>query len=894
MRLKKWVYTVPLRLRSLFRKEAVDSELSEELEDHLERKTRELIAAGSAPSEARRKAMREFGGLEQSKESCRDARRVNFVEDLIQDVRHGVRVLRTNLGFAVVAVLTLALGIGANTAIFSVVNTVMLRPLPYPNADRLVLLNETAENRGRLEMMSVSWQDYLDWRQQARSFQYLGIFRGQNLTLTGFDQAERLNGAMASSDIFAAMGIQPLLGRTFVVEDDNAGATPVAILSERLWRNRFSASPDVLQRTITLDGMNYTVVGVMPASMRFPSRLTDIWVPLGLYVSGMPSSRDNHPGLTAAALVKPNISLEQATSEMETIAERLGNQFPDTNSSVRVRLTTLYMSMVGNVRSSLLVLLGAVLFVLLIACVNLANMTLARGEARLHELAVRSVLGASRGRLVRQLLVESLLLALTGASLGLAWAWMALRVLVASQLSSLPRIDLIGMDLPVLGFTLLVALLVAVLFGLWPALRISSPKAQASIKQATARLSPRAGLRPFLVVAEVGLAMVLLVGATLMIRTFSSLTSVALGFRPEHVVTMRLSLPSRNYSTVEWVTFYGNLLARVEALPGVQAAGVSSLTPLVGGGSESGIFTEPLPKDPRDHGPGCTFGAVSGGYFDAMGIELVRGRTFTAHDSADSRPVIIVDEASVRAFWPGQDPIGRRVAFEFRGRTVADPQPVWREVVGVVRTVRHYDLTTPNSRLQVYVPYAQPPFWFATLPAMTLMVRTGTSPETLVNAVRHEVASLDPALPVFSVRTMTEYVEGVLEQPRMSMALMVSFGGLALLMAGVGIYGVLSYSVSQRTREIGIRMALGASQAEILRFIMRQGVILSLAGVLVGLMAALASMRLIRSLLFGVSATDLATYILVPAVLLTVALAATFIPARRATRVDPLNALRYE
>jgi putative ABC transport system permease protein len=881
-------------MRSLLRRDKVERELSDELQYHLEQKTREYTAAGLTPAEAQRKAMREFGGVELSKENCRDVRRVNFIADLLQDLRHGVRVLRKNAGFTTVAVLTLALGIGANTAIFSVVNTVMLRPLAYPDAGRLVLMNEVAQGQGRQDMMSVSWLDYLDWRQQAQSFQHLGIFRGQNLTLTGFDEAERLIGAMASSDVFNAAGIQPLLGRTFTTDEDKAGAPLVAILSERLWRERFAGSLDVINRTITLDAMNYTVVGVMPASMGFPSRVTDIWVPLGPYVSGMPSSRDNHPGLTAVGLLKPGASLQQAATEMETIAERIGKQFPDTNSAVRVQITTLYMSMVGSVRSSLLALLGAVLFVLLIACVNLANMTLARGEGRLRELAVRSAIGASRGRLVRQLLVESLLLAASGALLGTVWAWMAVKMVVAAKFSNLPRIDSIAIDFPVLVFTLVVSLVVAVLFGFWPALRITSPKAHGSIKQAAATLSPRSGLRPFLVVAEVSLAIVLLVGATLMIRTFSSLTRVSLGFQPQHVVTMRLSLPSRSYSTAQWVTFYRNLLERAEELPGVASAGVSSLTPLAGGGSESGIFTEPLPKDPKNHGPGCTFGAVSGGYFEAMGIQLVRGRTFSEHDSAGSLPVIIVDEAAVKAFWPGQDPIGRRVAFEFRGQSIADPQPVWREVVGVVRTVRHYDLTTPNSRLQVYVPYAQPPFWYTTLPAMTLMVRTQTSPESLVNAVRREVAALDPALPVFSVHTMTEYVDRVLQQPRMSMALMAGFGGLALLMAAVGIYGVLSYTVSQRTREIGIRMALGASRGEILRFIMRQGVLLSVAGLAVGVIAALASMRLIRGLLFGVSITDAATYVAVPAVLLLVALAATFIPARRATRIDPLNALRYE
>ncbi|HVH71771.1 MAG TPA: ABC transporter permease, partial [Candidatus Dormibacteraeota bacterium] len=606
--LRAWL----LRFAGLFGIRRCDADLADELESHLAMQVEDSIRSGMSPEEARRQALIRLGGTTQAMELYRERSGLPQVDTFLQDVRYGARMLCKNPGFAALAIITLALGIGANTAIFSVVNTVMLRPLPYPNADRLILLNETAENRGRVDMMSVSWQDYLDWRQQARSFQYLGVFRSQNLTLTGFDQAERLNGAMASSDVFNALGIQPLLGRAFVAEEDKAGAASVAILSERLWRNRFSASPDVLNRTITLDGMNYTVIGVMPASMRFPSRVTDIWVPLGMYVNAMPSSRDNHPGLTAVALLKPHVSVQQATSEMETIAKRIGDEFPDTNSnssfvrSTRARIITLYMNTVGSVRSSLLVLLAAVLFVLLIACVNLANMTLARGEGRLRELSVRSALGASRGRLVRQLLVESLLLALTGASLGIAWAWMALRVLVASQLSSLPRIDLISIDLPVLGFTLAVTLLVAVLFGLWPALRISSPKAQASIKQATQVLSPRAGLRPFLVVAEVGLAMVLLVGAALMIRTFSSLTNVALGFRPEHAVTMRLSLPSRNYSTVQWVTFYRNLLERVDALPGVQAAGVSSLTPLVGGGSESGIYTEPLPKDPKDHGPGCT------------------------------------------------------------------------------------------------------------------------------------------------------------------------------------------------------------------------------------------------------------------------------------------------
>jgi len=883
-----------LRLVGVLGMRRRESEMAEELESHLEMHIQDNMRSGMDAAEARRQAIIKLGGVTQTREHYRDQDRLPVIESFFQDLRHGARVLLKKPGFTALAVLTLALGIGANTAIFSVVNTVLLRPLPYSHPDRLLLANEAAKRLDQLEPMSVAWQNYLDWKRQEQSFAYLGVFRFQNVTLTGTEQPERLNGVLASSDVFNALGVRPILGRTFTAAEDEASAPSAAILSERLWRNTFSASPDIINRTITLDGMSYTVVGVMPADMRFPSPLTDIWVSLGSYVNGMPSSRDNHPGLTALGLVKTNVLLQTARAETETVYQRLAQQFPDTNSGVSTRITTLSDSLVSNIRSSLLALQGAVVFVLLIACVNLANMTLARGEGRLRELAVRSALGASRGRLVRQLLAESLLLAFTGALLGAALAWTALKLLVASQLSSIPQIDLIRIDHTVLGFTFLVSIFVAVLFGLSPALRITSPKAQVLVKQASSAMSARTRVTPILVVAEVGLAMVLLVGATLMIRTFSSLTHVSLGFQPEHVITMRLSLPARNYSTRQWVTFYRDLLSRVQTLPGVKSEGVSSVTPLVGGSGESGIFREPLPTAPSDPGPGCTFGAVSGGYFQAMGIQLIRGRTFQEHDSSDSTPVAIVDEATVRAFWPGENPLGRRVAFEFRGQSIKDPQPIWREVVGVVRTVRHYDLTSPNARLQIYVPYGQPPFWFSTLPAMTLMVRSEASPQGLVNAVRHEVASLDPSLPLFGVSTMTEYMEAVLEQPRVSMTLMAGFGGLALVMAVIGIYGVLSYSVSQRTREIGIRMALGSSRGHILEIIMKQGVILTLAGIAVGTISALASTRLIRGLLFGVSSTDAATYLSVPVVLLAAALAATFIPAHRATKVDPMNVLRQE
>lgn len=885
-----------LRSMGFLGKRRPDSELSEELESHLAMQIADNIRSGMNAEEARRQALIRSGGMAQGTERYRDQTRLPLIESVLQDLRYGARMLRKNPGYAVVAILTLALGIGANTAIFSVVNAVMLRPLPYPDADRLLLLTEEARVQGSVYPMSVSWQDYLDWRKQQRAFQYLGVYRNQGVNLTGMDRAERLNGALVSADVLNALGIRPLLGRIFIAKEDEAGTEPVAILSERLWRNRFAAAPDILNRTLTLDGMNFTVVGVMPAMMRFPSRITDIWVPLGAYVNTMPTdNRDNHPGLTALGRLAANVNLEQARSEMETIAQRLGQQYPETNSAVHVVATSLYETVVSGIRSSLLVLLGAVMFVLLIACVNLANMTLARGEGRLRELAVRTALGASRARLMRQLLVESVLLSAVGAALGLALAWMVIGALVAAQPASIPRVDQIGIDQSVMAFTCVMAVVVALLFGLWPSWRITAANPHLSLKEIALAVSPRSRLRPLLVIAEVSLAMVLLVGAMLMFRTFSALSHVELGFAPEHVITMRLNLPQRNYNNSQWVQFYRNLLPRMAALPGVQAQGVGSSTPLFGGAGESGIYADELPKDPmQGRGPGCTFSSVSGGYFAAMGTQLVKGRPFNDQDSPDSPPVIVVDEVAARTFWPNQNPIGHRVAFEFRGRTIQDPQPIWREVVGVVRTVRYYDLTSRPSRVQVYVPFTQPAIWYLTMPTMTLMVRTATDPAQMVNSVRSEVAALDPALPVFGMSTMTEYVDGVLEQPRLSMGLMASFGGLALILAAVGIYGVLSYSVSRRTREIGIRTALGASRIDILSLVMRQGTLLIVAGVLIGAGASLACARLIRGLLYGVSATDAATYLLVPVVLLTVSLVATFIPARKAAGIDPLKALRHE
>jgi len=894
-----------------------EAEIIEDLAQQLEDAYREALAGGLAEADAaafarqhvpdwkalNQELQRLPGGaapaLEHLQESADTASRSRRswapLGGLLRDLLFGLRMMRKNPGFTLVVILTLALGIGAASAIFGVVNAVLLRPLPYPNAERLAMIWELGKMPNKApETFSVSWQDYQDWRKQVRSLEHLGVFRSQNAILTRVNPPERLQVAMTSADVFNALGVRPLLGRAFVAEEDEPGAATTVILSESMWRSRFGSAADILDRTITLDGVNYQVVGVMPDSMRFPARV-DCWAPLGPFVKSMPLERGNHPGLTAVGRLRPGVTLQAAQAEMDTIAERLAKQYPDSNSFVGVRVRSLDDVVVGSIRTNLLVLFTAVGFVLLIACVNIANLMLARGETRLREVAVRRALGASRSRLVSQMLTESVLLAFCGALLGSGLAWLALRVLVQSKPTFIPRIDQVGMDAAVLGFTCLVSLALAALFGLWPALRITSRNAQISLRDLTRTSSARSRLRPFLVAAEAGLATMLLISAALMIGTFTHLTRIELGFRPDHVLTLRISLPSQRYPSPDKVSaFYRDLLGRVSALPRVGAAGISSLVPLGGGGSESSILPQGAPLDPNHPGPGCTFGSVSGGYFQAMGIALLRGRTFDEHDRAGNPLVIVVDESAAQALWPGQDPLGKRVAFEYRGHSIADPQPVWREVVGIVRRVRHYDLTSNSSRVQVYVPYTQLPIYSQTLTSMALMVRSAGDPAALAASIRHQVAVMDADLPVFLVRTMTEYVDSTLEQPRLSMAVLSAFSGLALLLATVGVYGVLSYSVSQRTREIGIRMALGATRGSVLGGIMREGALISAAGVVLGVAGSLACMRFIGDLLFGVSPTDLATYVEIPSVLFAVALCATLIPARRATKVDPIVALRYE
>ena len=824
-----------------------------------------------------------------------------FMATLWQDLRYAARAVRLTPAYSAIVIATLALGIGANAAIFSVIDAVMLRPY-YPDMDRIVVLNE-ATRQG--DQMSIAWPTFQDWQARSRSFDHLGLYRNTTVNLTGGEQAERLSAAVASSGVFGAAGFQPLLGRAFTADEDGPGAARVAILSERLWRRRFGADPAILGRPIVLSNDVHVVVGVMPAAMRFPSRLTDVWLPLGPLVPTFPPSRGAHPGLYGVAKLKPGIPFEQAAADMDTVARAIEQEHPDTNRDVTVRIARYYDQIVSDIKPTLMMLLGAVGFVLMIGCANLANLTLARTGRRQREVAVRAALGADRRRIVQQLLAESLLLAVIGGTLGLLLASWLVRAFVASGPVVVPRVDLIGVDGRVIAFGALLSLVTGVVFGLMPAFRAASADLLSAIRQSARGATSGAGARRFraaLIVAEVALALVLLVGAGLMIRSFARLMAVETGFDADGVVTMRLSVPPSKYRDLaKWTAFHDDLVTRVAAIPGVAAAGVNSAVPLEGGGSEAGVFVEGRPMVRGKAEAATLFQASTPGYFPAMGIRLVRGRYFTDRDTRGAAPVVIVDDSLVRKVFPGEDPIGRRIAFEFRGgghgasTESMSAAAVWREIVGVVAHVRHYGIAAEPPYVQLYTPFEQlPTYYEERRPTMALVARTSLSPEALTAAIRRETAALDADIPVYGVQTMTGYLRQSTEQPRLSVFLLGGLGALALVLALIGIYGVVSYSVAERTAEFGVRMALGATSRDVLKMVVGQVSALIGAGLAIGFGASLALGSVMQGLLFQVSPRDPLTMAAIGALLAVVALAAAFAPARRATRVDPLVALRAE
>jgi putative ABC transport system permease protein len=763
--------------------------------------------------------------------------------------------------------------------------------LPFEDPEQLAFLAARSEAGYDI---SVSIPNFHSWEAENRLFESMGASRGTTLNLTGGDQPERLEGQMVLGDFFGVLGRTPILGRALEGDQTRRGAERLAVVSHGLWQRRFGADPDFVGQTVLLDGQPFTVTGVMPEDFIYPTPTTDVWVPMGVYADTLPwDNRGNSPGIYAVARMSPGVTLDAARADMESVGKRVQEE---TGWPGMPTVTSLRDRALGSIEPVLLVLFGAVAFVLLIACANVANLLLARGEDREREIAVRTALGAGRGRIIRQLLTESVALSVVAGALGTLLAYWGIAALVASLPSAVPLVDRVGLDPRVLGFTLALSILTGVVFGLVPALQSSRFDLHDSLKEGGrgSNLGTRRGwLRNALVVSEVAIALVLLVSAGLLIQSFSRLRAVEPGFRAESVVNMRISLPTSEYSdTTQWYEFYERFLERVETLPGVVSAAVNNGVPLASGGTESGALPDSRPLSENSM-ESCLYQAVSPDYFETLGIPLLRGRAFSGQDREERPLVAVVDETMAREFWPGEDPVGRRVAFEYQGSGDA-PEPIWREVVGVVGHVRHYELKS-ESRVQIYVPYTQPPIWFESRRRpMAVFVKTRIEPASIVPVVRSELRALDPNLPMYDIQTMEEVVSQEVGTDRMFSGVLSIFAAVAMLLAAVGIYGVLSYTVSRRTHEIGVRLALGAGTGDVIRLILRRSLLLTAAGLGIGLAAAFAATRVLAGALFEVSATDPVTYGGVGLLLAFVALMASYIPARRATRVDPVIALRYE
>jgi predicted permease len=889
MRLQRWFYVVPLRLRSLLRRGRVEQELDEELGYHLERQIEENLGKGMTAAEARYAALRAMGGIEQQKERCRDMRRVNFIEDLMQDLRYGLRVLAKSPVFTVIAVLTLALGIGANTAIFSVVNELLLRPLPFRDAERLVMLWEvTPEGR---HQNTTSRANFRAWREQSTAFEGMAAFSDQRLNLTGDRDPEEVSVQLATPELFQVLGVEPIFGRTLTEEDGRARSAGV-VLGHGIWQRRFGGDPQIVGKPISLNGMPFNVVGVMPAGFQWHIRSrsgtgksAEMWIALPMPTEG---SALLGRFISVVARLKPGVSLEQATSELKAIETRLGQDAPQYNKGYGVEVIPLREQFVGNVRSALLILLGAVGFVLLIACANVANLMLARAAARQKEIALRTALGASRLRVVRQLLTESLLLALLGSLLGLGLAWWGIEALMAISPRDLVNLQGVGLNLTVLAWTLAISLATGIIFGIAPALEAT----RLNLNEALNEGGKGAGgqgvrsrrLRSVLVVAEVALALVLLISAGLLVKSFARLRNIDTGFNSEHVLTMVVRLAGAKYrEDPQVVGFFRQATERIGALPGVRSVGVVNYLPLYGGlGSSTGFTIEGRPAPPPGEEPSTNVRVSDAGYFSAIGIPLLRGRNFTDMEASQTRHVVIISESLARQYFPGEDPLGKHISVAMFDK----PNPT--EIIGVVGDVR-YDSLTDQAEPTVYFPHPELTYEF-----MTLVIRTADDPAAIAPAVQGEIREMDPNQPVSDVRTMDQVMADRLGRARFNTLLLSLFAGLATLLAGVGIFGVMNYSVTVRTREIGIRVALGAQRGQVLMLILRQGLLLTLIGIGIGLAGALALTRVMSSLLFGVEATDPLTFAAIVVLLTVVSVIACYLPARRATRVDPVIALRYE
>jgi putative ABC transport system permease protein len=886
----RWLNIFSARLRALLGREAVIRDIDEEMRLHVEMETEANVERGMSKGEARRAALRSFGNFDSIRDMAYGVRGGGMMETLLQDIRYGARVLAKHRGFTAVAVLTLALGIGANTAIFSVVNELLLRPLPYPDAERLVMLWEVT-SKGR-HQNTTSRANFLGWREQSKSFEGMAAFSDQRLSLTGGDP-EEVSVQLATPELFQVLGVEPILGRGITQEDARPGKPNVAVLSYGFWQRRFGGDPQVVGKPIALNGAPYTVVGILPAGFQWhirkrsgTGRPAEIWTVLDMPSGEGAATRGRF--LSVVARLKPDASLEQAETEMKTIEARLEQDAPKYNKGYGTEVIPLREQFVGNVRPALWLLLGAVGFVLLIACANVANLLLSRAAAREKEIALRTALGAHRLRIVRQLLTESVLLAVLGSLLGLVFAWWGIKALVAISPRDLVNLQGVGLNFTVLAWTLAVSLLTGIVFGLAPALEATRLDLNDALKEggkgAGGQSARSRGLRSVLVVAEVALALVLLASAGLLLKSFVRLQKIDTGFNTENVLTMVVRLPDGKYKKdPQIVAFFRQATERISALPGVRSVGMVNFLPLYGGlGSATGFTVEGRPAPPPGQEPGTNVRVTDPGYFSAMGIPLLRGRNFTDFEASEARHVILISESMARQHFAGEDPLGKRITVEMANK------PVPTEIIGIVGDVR-YDSLTDEAEPTVYFPHPELPYEF-----MTLVIRTAGDPEEMAPAVRGELRAIDPDQPVSDVRTMNQVMADTVGRARFNTLLLGLFAGLATLLAAVGIFGVMSYSVTLRTREIGLRMALGAQPGRVLMLVLKQGLLLTLIGIVIGLAGALALTRVMSSLLFGVGATDPTTFAAIVLLLAFVSLIACYIPARRATRVDPLIALRYE
>jgi putative ABC transport system permease protein len=801
---------------------------------------------------------------------------------ILQDLKFAVRMLVKSPGFTVVAILTLALGIGANTAIFSIVNAVLLRPLPFKNSSQLVVLRETYKIVGNV---SVSYPDFLDWRQQSDSFAAMSVINNVNFNLSGVAQPESIDGYAVSPNFLALLGVRPVLGRDLLPSEERPGTAPVILLSYQLWQSHLGGDPGVIGRSITLDGRSFSIVGILPPTFRFLD-ITDVIVPIGVFAAEF-TDRAQRGDMDVVGRLSPGVALSQAAVEMETITARLAAQYPQSNYGFGAHLESLRDAFSGDTRLAVLVLFGAVVFVLLIACVNVANLFLVRGAARAREIALRLAFGASRGRVIRQMLTESFVLAVCGGVLGIilgAWGISGLGYLLhANSLQTMG----VRMDLGVFLFAAAMIVLVSFAFGLIPALQATRPDLHETLKEGGRSATSTRGqhrLRGALAIAETALALVLLVGAGLMLKSLYHLIQVSPGFQPARVLYMEMDLRSDQYSKDPAIlNFWQQVLDRVRVIPGVQSAALGTVVPLTGNHRRSDITIEGLPIPAPGEFPHPDRHTISSGYIATMGIPLLRGRNFSDADNETAPDVALVNSTLARRFFTDGDPIGKRFLWGQPGK-----DEKWITIVGVVADTRLYGLDNP-ARLEVYSPYRQRPS-----ADMSLVVRSAVDPASLTSSIRAAVAAIDKDQPLFDIHTMQQLVDDSISTRRLTLVLLGIFSALAVILAAIGIYGVMAYSVALRTQEIGIRMALGAQQKDVLRLVLGQGARIAFFGVAIGLATAAALARLLSSLLFSVSASDPFTFATVAALLVAVALLACYIPARRALRVDPIIALRYE